>query len=361
MMVWAGTRMCGFLDGCKQCSSILVPFMDTLVTGNIRTEETLYLLTPVGIFILQFLADLHHVFMNQYLHKTDSDHLLVCEAKAIADKTVENIQNLATPRSDEVINTLTADEFDNLSVCITDLNTKEVKDLTLNTKVTRRFGVQYFKDEMMKAKDGVVNNLVENIRDQVGSCNLMNQFSVFDLSTPEDLESRLLKIEALHNMYGIDVEKAVEEKWNDIDITITFKRKILCTKEELVKQFKDGFKVMNEMARELRQSKETLTPKSQYQLWQDFVRTKDIQFPDYCDLVRIMMDVPPNSAWVERAYSKLEQLCQKRRNRLDIDGHLRDQFFLALLKLPVKNCMEYENEIKVLSKVMRVSEEKNQF
>lgn len=29
--------MGGFLDGCKQYSDILVTFMDTLVTGNIRT------------------------------------------------------------------------------------------------------------------------------------------------------------------------------------------------------------------------------------------------------------------------------------------------------------------------------------
>ena len=30
MLVWGGTRMAGFLDGCKQSSSILVPFFDTL-------------------------------------------------------------------------------------------------------------------------------------------------------------------------------------------------------------------------------------------------------------------------------------------------------------------------------------------
>ena len=88
-------------------------------------------------------------------------------------------------------------------------------------------------------------------------------------------------------------------------------------------------------------------------MWQKFLTYPEMQFPDYSDLVRIMMAVPPNSAWVERAYSKLEQLCPKRRNRIDIDGHLKDQFFLALLTLPVKNCMDYVDECKILSKTTK--------
>ena len=39
MLVWGKTRMSGFLDGCKQSSSILVPFLDTLIAGQIREEE----------------------------------------------------------------------------------------------------------------------------------------------------------------------------------------------------------------------------------------------------------------------------------------------------------------------------------
>ena len=170
-----------------------------------------------------------------------------------------------------------------------------------------------------------------------------------------------MKVEALYDTYGVDSEKMVDEKWNDIQLSVTYKRKLKCTKDELINQFKKGFPLMNELARELRQSKETLNPKSQYEMWEKFLKTCEMQFHDYCDLVRIMTAVPPNSASVERAYSKLEQLCPKRRNRLDIDGYLKDQFFLALLKLPVKECMEYENEWKILSKTIKVSKEKNQF
>ena len=43
-------------------------------------------------------------------------------------------------------------------------------------------------------------------------------------------------------------------------------------------------------------------------------------------------------------YSKLEQLCQKRRNQIDVN-HLKDQFFLGLLNLPITECMVYEKDI----------------
>ena len=66
MLTWAGTRMGGFLDGCKKFSAILKSFMDTLVTGNIRTEETLFLLSPMGIFLLQLMSDLSPVFVDKY-------------------------------------------------------------------------------------------------------------------------------------------------------------------------------------------------------------------------------------------------------------------------------------------------------
>ena len=50
MLVWGGTRMADFLDGCKQLS-VLAPLLDTLIPGNIR-EEAAYILSAKGLFIL---------------------------------------------------------------------------------------------------------------------------------------------------------------------------------------------------------------------------------------------------------------------------------------------------------------------
>lgn len=48
MLVWGATRMSGFLDACGQASSIIVPFLDTLVAGEIRKDEAAYLMSPKG-------------------------------------------------------------------------------------------------------------------------------------------------------------------------------------------------------------------------------------------------------------------------------------------------------------------------
>ena len=63
-----------------------------------------------------------------------------------------------------------------------------------------------------------------------------------------------------------------------------------------------------------------------------------------CRLVRIMFSIPPNTGWVERAYSILEMICQKRRNRMAV-GTLKEFFFLRVLKLSVKDAFGYDAEI----------------
>ena len=53
-------------------------------------------------------------------------------------------------------------------------------------------------------------------------------------------------------------------------------------------------------------------------------------------MIRVMLSIPPNTGWVEPAYSVLEDICQRRQKRLRV-GSLKYQFFLAVLKLPVRH------------------------
>ena len=66
-------------------------------------------------------------------------------------------------------------------------------------------------------------------------------------------------------------------------------------------------------------------------------------------LLRPLLSIPPNTGWVERSYSKLEKICEKRRNRLLPDS-LVDLYFLAVLDLPVKDTFSYGKEIKEMIK-----------
>ena len=82
----------------------------------------------------QIFADIHPVFTNNYLHKVDSDKLLVCEAYSVAQKTATILKDpaLTTPKADEIISNLSLDQFNNVvAKC-------DEHQVTLNVKLTTR-------------------------------------------------------------------------------------------------------------------------------------------------------------------------------------------------------------------------------
>ena len=81
------------------------------------------------------------------------------------------------------------------------------------------------------------------------------------------------------------------------------------------------------------------------QLWKRFLTLKEIAFPDQSRMIRIMLSIPHNTGWVERAYSVLENIFQKRRNRLEV-GLLMHQFFISVQKLPIRNSYGYSKELE---------------
>ena len=48
LLNWGSTRMAGFLDAYIQASNIIVPFLDTVISGSIRPDETKFLTSPKG-------------------------------------------------------------------------------------------------------------------------------------------------------------------------------------------------------------------------------------------------------------------------------------------------------------------------
>ena len=80
------------------------------------------------------------------------------------------------------------------------------------------------------------------------------------------------------------------------------------------------------------------------ELWEQFLENNEITSRYLCRLVRIMFSIHANTGWVERAYSILEMICQKRRNRMAVRT-LKELFFLGMLKLFVKDAFGYDAEI----------------
>ena len=102
--------------------------------------------------------------------------------------------------------------------------------------------------------------MVDNITNQVGSCTLM-LFSALDLKSKENLNGHCQKISALY-MFGVDAKHTVQDKWNGVSKSITLRRKLNCSSEELQKKFKKAFPVINGTARTLRLSHKSLVLKS---------------------------------------------------------------------------------------------------
>ena len=55
LLNWGSTRMAAFLDACIQVSNIIVPFLDTVIFGSIRPDETKFPTSPKGNGFVHFL------------------------------------------------------------------------------------------------------------------------------------------------------------------------------------------------------------------------------------------------------------------------------------------------------------------
>ena len=104
-----------------------------------------------GIYLAQFFADLKKGNANQYLHHVDSDKLLICEIYAVAQNTTAPLadnNNIVTSKADAILNNLAVDRFSNINLEI-EMNNL-IHKLTLNTKVTRNFGLDQIRRSLFK-------------------------------------------------------------------------------------------------------------------------------------------------------------------------------------------------------------------
>ena len=84
----------------------------------------------------------------------------------------------------------------------------------------------------------------------------------------------------------------------------------------------------------------------QLELWREFANQRRMEHKHVTRLIQIMIAIPVNKGWIKRAYSKLEIICTKRRNKLLVDN-IRNEFFLNVFSLPQRSTTEYTEEIKV--------------
>ena len=130
-----------------------------------------------------------------------------------------------------------------------------VHTVTLNSKVTRGVTLDKVKKKLGKNKMEILQCMADNILSLNGNDgSLAELMSAFDLSSEEDYEARASEVMSPYDVYCQDRVHDLEE-WNRFKVKVNFPKRIDCTKNELLSQFKKAFEKMNCMARKLRDDK----------------------------------------------------------------------------------------------------------
>ena len=74
LLNWGSTRMAGILDACLQASGIIFPFLDTIIGGNIRPEETRYVALQK---VSRFNLSINYLILNLYTMVTVKNDILM--------------------------------------------------------------------------------------------------------------------------------------------------------------------------------------------------------------------------------------------------------------------------------------------
>ena len=133
--------MAGFFVASKQSCDIIIPFVDTLI------------------------ADIHPIFANKYLHKVDSDEILICEVHKI-DKNISEVfaGDLHTPKADEVLDSMCWDQ--NGNICVTVDVKGEHHKITTNFKKSRKYSsVDVVKDDLRRIRHEIRMCISDNVTD----------------------------------------------------------------------------------------------------------------------------------------------------------------------------------------------------
>ena len=196
MLVWGGIRMAVFLDACKQSSAILIPFLDTLIAGKIREEDTAFILSVKGLFTLELFFDLHSIFANQYFHCVDSDWGLSCEVYAVALCTVEKLihPTLPTPKTDKIFNSVHEDQNNDILVALEEDPLGSQTTHTLNEKLIWHYNLRTIKDNLLETQNCVLDKLHDNIIDQNIEDSIFSILNVINLTSRESLDNKLKKL-----------------------------------------------------------------------------------------------------------------------------------------------------------------------
>ena len=111
-------------------------------------------------------------------------------------------------------------------------------------------------------------------------------------------------------------------------VDIKYNPKLKCTEEVIVKDFKSVWPQFNRIWPKFRDDKKNGCRNFYFHILSNY----EIQYPNLCELIVILLAISPSTGPLERSYSKLAKICYKDRNRIS-DVNLETLYLLAVLQI----------------------------
>ena len=305
-----------------------------------ESRDTLF--TDRVLYCIFLFIDLCSVWTKNLLRPVDKDSTLISNVYCASKQLISVLADIKTPNADSLINGLAID-VNNLCLSIGG------HELILNSHSKPTRGktaaevLAAIKNGLVSLKESILNNLQENTGDQIGEDTLYYKWSILDFGDQSSLDERIVLLYDLHRLYGTTKVHEMNN-WMGYNIEMTYPPRIEVTwavfKEEFIKVWP---KLTKYWIVEKNKSKQP----SHLQCYKAFLNNESITFPNVSTLLRICIALAPNTSYLERSYSKLQMICEKRRNTMTAET-IESLYLLAVLNIPVKDPFSYVKEIELL-------------
>ena len=204
-------------------------------------------------------------------------------------------------------------------------------------------------------KKKVIENLIENAKDQSQESTIVEFASAFDLRRKIAKETRIGFIRNLYRVYGKEKRHEIDDvaykgDFKDYTIEVVYPPKLTCTEKEIVDEFNSLWPSINRKWVTFKNSKPAVSLIKRF--WNEIVGDNAIDYPNLSDLVLLLFSVSPGTGPIERSFSKLAKICYKDRaslkpstleslyllSAMDIDGN--DEKFCK----QARNCLQKPNQ-----------------
>ena len=162
------------------------------------------------------------------------------------------------------------------------------------------------EDTANRLKAFLIENLVSNVKEQNQNDTLVEYALLFHMERIITLDERILLLKKLHVLCGTNyVHRVPEERdgWDKFEISLCHLRKISCIEEEIMKEFKNLWPIINRVWPQYISLED-----NDVQFLHHLISNHAINHPNDIELIKILFSVAPSTSPLECSYGKLSEI-----------------------------------------------------